>query len=135
MRLDSVPRLNLDQVGFPREPSMIFAHGRCPLSLRGSCLLMALCLGALGCVHGRFPVIGYYADWNGGLADIQYSKLTHINYSFASTGADGGIGSIDDGHLRELVQRGHQDGAKVGVAVGGYGAEASFIAMCGTQAG
>ena len=114
---------------------MKFAQVQGPVRLRSRILFMAFSLGVFGGAHGRFPVIGYHADWNGGLADIQYSKLTHINYSFASTGADGGIGSIDDGHLRELVQRGHQDGTKVGVAVGGYGAEASFIAMCGTQSG
>ncbi|MDB5105990.1 MAG: hypothetical protein JWP91_3679 [Fibrobacteres bacterium] len=98
-------------------------------------LLAAFCIGLAASAHARFPVIGYFASWNDGTADIQYSKLTHLNYSFAGTGADGGIGSVDEDKLRDLVARGHQAGTKVGVAIGGYGAEQTFIAMSSTQSG
>jgi GH18 family chitinase len=83
----------------------------------------------------RFPVIGYYASWSGGADDIPYGKLTHLNYSFAATGADAGLGGVDEGKLRDIVARAHQAGTKVGVAVGGWGADQAFIAMAATAAG
>jgi chitinase len=92
-------------------------------------LLLLLGICATGPVHARFPIIGYFASWDGTPADIQYTALTHVNYSFAGTDGAGNIGSIDEGMLWDLVGRGHQAGTKVGVAIGGYGADQTFIAM------
>ena len=102
---------------------------------RRAFLLLVLPLLAFGTAAARFPVIGYYASWSGGPEGIAFDKLTHINYSFAGTGGDGAIGSVDEGKLRDLVARAHQAGAKAGIAIGGWGADQAFVAMASTPAG
>ncbi|GEM_PF-2884560 len=110
-------------------------HATPSIRLRLPSLIAFACLGLAATTQARFPVIGYYASWNDGIADIQFGKLTHINYAFAGTGADAAVGSVDEGKLRDLVARGHQAGTKVGVAIGGWGADQAFIAMSNTQGG
>src|SRR6185436_6680636 len=44
----------------------------------------------------RFPVIGYYPSWTGIDPDpAQFPKLTHVNYSFVSPTAAGGLGDVN----------------------------------------
>ena len=102
------------------------------IRLRRTLLLSLVPLLAFGPALARFPVIGYFASWSGGSENVAFAKLTHINYSFAGTGADAAIGSVDEAQLRDLVARGHQAGTKVGIAIGGWGADQAFIAMAAT---
>ncbi len=67
-------------------------------------------------------VIGYVQDFrNPDIVD--YSKLTYVNYSFAHPTKDGGLllnGQMSWDHLRAVVQKAHQQGTKVMLAVGGW---------------
>ena len=108
---------------------------RASANRRRAFLFLLLPLLAFTIAQARFPVIGYFASWNGAADAIAYGKLTHINYSFAGTGGDGAIGSVDEGQLRDVVSRAHQAGTKVGIAIGGWGADQAFVAMAATQAG
>lgn len=68
----------------------------------------------------EFKVIGYFPSWHGEVRDIPFSKLTHVNFSFAQVGFGGTVEAPAMGKLRELVQRAHAQGVKVGIAVGGW---------------
>jgi GH18 family chitinase len=68
-------------------------------------------------------LVGYMPSWQGAVEDIQYAKLTHINYAFAlpSAAGDGGLASLENpSKLQRIVERAHADGVKVGIAVGGW---------------
>jgi GH18 family chitinase len=68
-------------------------------------------------------LIGYMPSWQGNVEDIQYAKLTHINYAFVipSPSGDGSLGSLENpSKLQRIVKRAHADGVKVGIAVGGW---------------
>ncbi len=60
-------------------------------------------------------------SWAGNVSTIQYSKLTHINYSFVLPNSNGTLQGIPDpGKLQQLVSLGHQNGVRVSLAVGGW---------------
>ncbi|HEX8869294.1 MAG TPA: glycoside hydrolase family 18 protein, partial [Lentzea sp.] len=68
-----------------------------------------------------FKSVGYMPSWSGSVSAIQYSKLTHINYSFVLPNSNGTLqGTPDPGKLQQLVSLGHQNGVKVAIAVGGW---------------
>ncbi|MFO6425192.1 glycosyl hydrolase family 18 protein [Motilimonas sp. KMU-193] len=68
-----------------------------------------------------FKVVGYYPSWQGSTAEVQYDKLTHINYSFLLPNADGSLKPIDAPQtLIDLVSRAHAENVKVGIAIGGW---------------
>ncbi|MEV6238280.1 glycosyl hydrolase family 18 protein [Lentzea sp. NPDC051838] len=68
-----------------------------------------------------FKSVGYMPSWSGSVSAIQYSKLTHINYSFVLPNSNGTLqGTPDPGKLQQLVSLGHQNGVKVSIAVGGW---------------
>lgn len=72
-------------------------------------------------VVAQFKVVGYMPSWSGTAAEIQYSKLTHINYSFIRPTTTGGLTAVDQpGKLQDIVSRAHAAGVKVGIAVGGW---------------
>ncbi len=68
----------------------------------------------------NFPVIGYYASWSGEPEDIQFDKLTQVNFSFAFPSADGSILLAESGKLMALVELAHEQHVKVFLAVGGW---------------
>lgn len=69
----------------------------------------------------QFKVVGYMPSWSGTAVEIQYSKLTHINYSFIRPTTTGGLTAVDQpGKLQDIVSRAHAVGTKVGIAVGGW---------------
>jgi chitinase len=69
----------------------------------------------------QFKTVGYMPSWAGSPADIQYSKLTHINYAFIRPTTTGGLTAVDQpSKLQDLVSRAHAAGVKVGIAVGGW---------------
>lgn len=68
-----------------------------------------------------FKSVGYMPSWSGSVSSIQYSKLTHINYSFVLPNSNGTLQGVPDpGKLQQLVSLGHQNGVKVSIAVGGW---------------
>ena len=69
-----------------------------------------------------FQVVGYLADWSGVASQVQYSKLTQINYAFALPTASGGITWISNTSLlQSVVSQGHSNGVKVSISIGGWG--------------
>lgn len=83
----------------------------------------------------KFKVIGYFPEWKPSKEkEIQYSKLTHINYSFAIPTEDGDIKPLVEPDLaKKIIKKGHANNVKVLIAVGGWEhngtpLEATFIA-------
>ena len=79
-----------------------------------------------------FKVVGYFPSWQGSTAEVQYDKLTHINYSFLLPNADGSLQPIDAPQtLIDLVSRAHAENVKVGIAIGGWngGNDSAFEAL------
>ncbi|XVV16426.1 glycosyl hydrolase family 18 protein [Actinoplanes sp. CA-131856] len=68
-----------------------------------------------------FKSVGYMPSWAGSVTSIQYSKLTHINYSFALPNANGTLQPIENtSKLQQLVTLGHQNNTKISLAIGGW---------------
>lgn len=81
-----------------------------------------------------FKVIGYQASWTDA-KDIDYSKLTHINYSFAKPNPDGTLEPLaNPDKLKKIVELAGQKGVKVGIAVGGWngGDDSAFETFAAT---
>ena len=75
----------------------------------------------------QFRVIGYLPTWGGNLSDVQYTKLTHINYAFLIPNSDGTYQAPDDpARLKNLVTQAHANGVKVIISVGGGGGGDAF---------
>jgi hypothetical protein len=69
----------------------------------------------------QFKVVGYMPSWAGTSTQIQYNKLTHINYSFIRPTTTGGLTAVDQpAKLQDIVSRAHAVGVKVGMAIGGW---------------
>ena len=65
--------------------------------------------------------VGYMPSWAGDANSIQYTKLTHINYSFAIPQSNGSIMAVENGaKLQTIVSRAHAVGGKVLIAIGGW---------------
>ncbi len=67
-----------------------------------------------------FPVIGYYASWSGDPEDIQFDKLSQVNFSFAFPSRDGSVRIAESDKLMALVELAHEKKVKVFLAVGGW---------------
>jgi len=68
-------------------------------------------------------VVGYYPDWTTSSlppAKIPFSKLTHINYAFATVSESAEIKLETTSTLTEVVSLAHKQGVKVLVSVGGW---------------
>lgn len=92
-------------------------------SFRSSLLACALGLSlSVPQAEAAFKVVGYFPSWSGDVNTIQYNKVTHINYSFVLPNHDGSLQSLDGGsaRLHSLVQKSHNAGVKVLIAVGGW---------------
>ncbi|MFL5729235.1 MAG: carbohydrate-binding protein, partial [Cytophagaceae bacterium] len=95
-------------------------------SWRIVCILLFLLMN-VQLVFAQFKVIGYLPTWGGNLADVQYTKLTHINYAFLIPTATGGYQAPDDPtRLQNLVSQAHANGVKVIISVGGGGGGDAF---------
>jgi chitinase len=82
-----------------------------------------------------FKVVGYVPTWSGNLVDVQYTKLTHINYAFLIPNYDGGYQGVSDpNRLNELVSRSHAAGVKVIISVGGGGGGDAFKSIVANAA-
>lgn len=76
---------------------------------------------ALLAIPGSFRVVGYMPSWAGSVSQIQFDKLTHVNYAFILPTATGGLQALDNpSKLQSLVAAGHAASVKVLIAVGGW---------------
>ncbi|MBQ4839322.1 glycosyl hydrolase family 18 protein [Pseudoalteromonas luteoviolacea] len=85
-----------------------------------------------------FKIVGYFPSWQGQVADIQFDKLTHINYSFLLPNADGSLQPLENlAKMQQLVSAAHASGVKVGIAVGGWngGDDSAFETFASTAQG
>ncbi|GAA4467976.1 glycosyl hydrolase family 18 protein [Phytohabitans houttuyneae] len=85
-----------------------------------------------------FKSVGYMPSWSGNVSTIQYSKLTHINYSFALPNANGTIQPVENiAKLQQLVSLGHANNVKVLIAVGGWndGNDSAFETFAASSGG
>ncbi len=83
-------------------------------------------------------VVGYMPSWSGDVNAIQYSKLTHVNYSFVLPNSDGSLQAVPNpAKLQNLVSLGHANGVKVQIAVGGWndGNDSAFEMLAQTSTG
>lgn len=72
-------------------------------------------------VFGQFHIVGYFPTWSGDVSQIQYDKLTCINYSFIlPSDGSGNLTSVNGSRLSDLVTRAHAQDVKVCIAVGGW---------------
>jgi chitinase len=68
-----------------------------------------------------FKVVAYMPSWAGAVNQVQYAKITHINYAFVIPTASGGLGAIDNiPKLQSLVSTAHANGVKVSISIGGW---------------
>src|SRR6478609_5092537 len=86
--------------------------------------ILLLVLGVTAIEAQTFKIIGYMPSWSGSASNIQYSKLTHINYSFVEPTSDGS-GDLtavpSPTKLTSIVTQAHAANVKVFIAVGGWG--------------
>lgn len=88
---------------------------------------------AMAILPSQFKVIGYLPSWSGAVNDIQFDKLTHVNYAFLLPTSTGGYQPIEGASkLSSLVSAAHAKGVKVLISVGGGGdAFHSIVASAG----
>jgi len=82
-----------------------------------------------------FKSVGYMPSWAGSVTSIQYSKITHLNSSFALPNANGTLQAIENtAKLQQLVTLGHQNNTKVSLAIGGWndGNDSAFEQLAGS---
>ena len=82
-------------------------------------------------------IVGYYPDWNRASyphTAIPYQHLTHVAHSFLIPNADGSLSGTAGFAYPALVQAAHLSGAKVIVALGGWGQSAGFSPMAADTA-
>lgn len=66
-------------------------------------------------------VVGYMPSWAGSAEEIDYSRLTHIIYSFAIPNVDGTLKPLDnEAKLARIVELSKASGVKVSIAIGGW---------------
>jgi chitinase len=74
-----------------------------------------------------FRIIGYAPEWDSVIAEIQFDKLTHINYAFLLPRSDGTFESLAQPEkLKTLVAEAHAHGVKVLISIGGWGYDEQF---------
>lgn len=83
-------------------------------------ILLALSI-TLSSSFAQDKVIGYTTSWAGNENEIQFSKLTHLNYAFIFPNTDGSITELDDAQkLIRIVEEAHKNDVKVFISVAGW---------------
>ncbi len=91
------------------------------------CMLLVLLSSLMTPAEAQFKVVGYLPTWAGSVSNIQFSKLTHVNYAFLIPTSTGGYQPIENASkLQSLVTAAHANGVKVLVSVGGGGGGNGF---------
>ncbi|KAI8865903.1 glycoside hydrolase [Ramicandelaber brevisporus] len=87
-------------------------------------------------------VVGYYADWSAGKLppeQIPFSKLTHINYAFASIDTSTFTPKVDTPELLDkvvtLAHQNQQQQKRVLISVGGWSSSGPFSGMTASASG
>ncbi len=83
-------------------------------------------------------VVGYAPSWSTNANAIDYSKLTHINYSFVLPNSNGTVQPMPNpGLLQSIVSNAHANGVKVLIAVGGWngGNDSAFESFAASSSG
>jgi chitinase len=86
----------------------------------------------------NFKVIGYLPSWAGEVSQVQFSKLTHVNYAFILPTASGGFQPLENpSKLQNLVAVAHANNVKVLVSVGGWnnGDDSAFESFAASASG
>lgn len=121
------------------------------MRLYTSMAVLGLCLGLGACFQepqavstssssqsqsssSEFLRIGYWPYYTPVPKDSQLQNWNHVMVFSVTPDENGQIDSshIDDLTLKDLIQRAHRLGVKVGLSVGGYGMSESFIAVAST---
>jgi chitinase len=79
-----------------------------------------------------YLIIGYYTSWMESTYPaeaVQYDHLTHIHHAFAWPDANGFLCYDNDFFYSDLIDRAHQEGVKVSIALGGWGQSDGFGPM------
>ncbi|MBB6271601.1 GH18 family chitinase [Pedobacter cryoconitis] len=85
-----------------------------------------------------FKVIGYLPSWAGEVSQVQFNKLTHVNYAFILPTASGGFQALENpSKLQNLVSTAHANNVKVLVSVGGWnnGDDSAFESFAASASG
>jgi chitinase len=80
-------------------------------------------------VAANFKLVGYLPSYQGDVSAVQYTKLTHINYAFATPHTDGTVTfdyTADKNKFQSLVTAAHSNNVKVLISVGGGGNGGAF---------
>jgi chitinase len=112
---------------------MIIGGSQKMQKLRKAFLLVFICICAFtfsfnesyagSSTDSDFKIIGYYFEGFQGNIDqnVQFDKLTHIMYAFLIPAEDGSLIGINSPEkLRLIVEKGHKNGVKVLISVGGW---------------
>lgn len=89
-------------------------------------------------ITSPLKIVGYAPSWSISANEIQYNKLTHINYAFVLPNPDGSLQSLPSPSLlQDIVNRAHANAVKVVVSVGGWndGDDSGFVALAKTAEG
>ncbi len=82
-----------------------------------------------------FRIVGYVTDGDVVVSQIQFDKVTHLNYAFLIPHADGTFADIANSwKLDEIVAKAHATGVRVMISVGGWGWDPQFEAMASDPA-
>jgi chitinase len=96
---------------------------------------MLLCVGCHEALS-EFRVIGYFPSWQGSVSNIQFDKLTSVNYAFLLPTSTGGLQAIENpSKLEDLVSAAHARNVKVYIAVGGWnnGNDSAFESLAASS--
>jgi chitinase len=118
-------------VGCAPVPAGTMPPGASATAPRASATASATTPAASGtAAAGGFRIVGYVGDVDGTVGQVQFDKLTHINYAFLIPKADGSAADLTNPwKLDELTARAHAAGVKVLISVGGWGWDAQFEAF------
>ncbi|MFC6087842.1 glycosyl hydrolase family 18 protein [Saccharothrix lopnurensis] len=116
----------------PRRPRLRAALLALATAAAGLTVATTAAPAAHAALPAGFKSVGYLPSWAGNVNSVQYTKLTHINYSFALPNANGTLQGIPDpGKLTSLVNLAHANGVRVSLAIGGWndGNDSAFEAL------
>ena len=78
-------------------------------------------------VPKTFRIVGYTPDWDTVVEEVQFDKLTHVNYAFLLPKSDGTFKEVANPQkLRDIVTQAHAQGVQVLISVGGWGYDDQF---------
>lgn len=110
------------------------------LILMASCRKDANNLSSAGGTQPRaattsFKTVAYLTSWSGAVNQVQWSKLTHVNYAFLIPTSSGGYQPVDDpSKLSSMVTAAHAAGVKTLISVGGGGGGDGFAGIVASAA-